>query len=262
MTSAMEDVQMRKIWFAGFLVSSLVWAGMASAVISESYKCNEGKVKAHSKFEVCVDKLVAKFYLTGSINGGVMKKCREKYAAAWTKLQAKLPNAPACQLPRLTDLGDTVKDNLTGLVWEKKTTVPLSGANPADPHDVDNVYTYSINGTGPFPPNGTVFTDFLASLNGAGFGGSFSWRVPTLAEMLTLPLVEENCPADCHLDPIYGPFTLANSYWTSKESLLVPELPGVDVTVPYMNWVVINAGIFYHDGKAANLSVRAVHGGV
>ncbi len=39
------------------------------------------------------------------------------------------------------DFGDgTIRDNCTGLQWEKKTTAVGSGVNPADLHDVDNIY--------------------------------------------------------------------------------------------------------------------------
>src|SRR5262245_54850756 len=41
------------------------------------------------------------------------------------------------------DLGGTIKDTCTGLQWEKKTTAVGSGANPADRHDVDNVYSWA-----------------------------------------------------------------------------------------------------------------------
>jgi hypothetical protein len=45
--------------------------------------------------------------------------------------------------PRFVDNGDgTVTDNQTGLQWEKKTTAVGSVANLADPHDVDNAYTW------------------------------------------------------------------------------------------------------------------------
>ncbi|HYD47729.1 MAG TPA: DUF1566 domain-containing protein [Terriglobales bacterium] len=232
----------------------------ASALTSQNYKCAEGKAKAWGKFESCVNKVVAKFYKTGSMSD--LRRCRTKYAAAWTKLQQSLPNAPACQLPRLTDQGATVKDNFTALVWEKKTTEPLSGENPADPHDVDNLYTYWISEPGAPRPNGTAFTVFLAELNGTGFGGSNGWRIPTIAELLTLPLIEESCPPDCHLDPLYGSFSIFDSYLSSTESLYAPDFPEVDQTIAYMNWVATNGAIMYHDGKSAGLYVRAVHGGL
>src|SRR2546429_7397381 len=64
---------------------------------------------------------------------------------------------------RFVDNGDgTVTDNQTGLQWEQKTTTVGSGVNLADPHDVDNSYTWSSSGTA---ADGTAFTDFLATLN-------------------------------------------------------------------------------------------------
>src|SRR5262245_59237764 len=55
---------------------------------------------------------------------------------------AKRCSAPAdCSCFR--DFGDgTIRDICTGLQWEKKTTGVGSGANPADLHDVDNVYVW------------------------------------------------------------------------------------------------------------------------
>src|SRR5262245_50203956 len=37
----------------------------------------------------------------------------------------------------------TTRDTCTGLQWEKKKTAYGSGANPADLHDVDNLYVWA-----------------------------------------------------------------------------------------------------------------------
>src|SRR5439155_128123 len=59
------------------------------------------------------------------------------------------------------NMDGTVTDNETGLQWEQKDGAG-GGANFADPHDVDNTYTWSSSGTA---ADGTAFTDFLSRLN-------------------------------------------------------------------------------------------------
>jgi uncharacterized delta-60 repeat protein len=105
-----------------------------------------------------------------------------------------------CYVPN----GDgTVSDVCTGLQWEQKTTAYGSGANFADPHDVDNQYTWSAS---PPAANGAAYTQFLATLNTTPcFAGHCDWRLPTLAELQTILLVPNNpCGAHPCLDPIFG----------------------------------------------------------
>jgi len=91
--------------------------------------------------------------------------------------------------PRFADNGDgTVTDKQTGLMWEKKAgfsglqvVCSSSGVCP-DPHDADNLYTYSSGS--PTGPPGTAFTVMLVQLNaGAGFAGHTDWRLPTREEL-------------------------------------------------------------------------------
>jgi Protein of unknown function (DUF1566)/Collagen triple helix repeat (20 copies) len=84
--------------------------------------------------------------------------------------------------PRWVDNAETVTDRRTCLVWEKKMGVFGGEPDYADPHNVNNVYTYGAadNST----HDGTVFTDFLAKLNTGlgggrgGFAGHTDWRLP------------------------------------------------------------------------------------
>ena len=74
--------------------------------------------------------------------------------------------------PRFIDNGDgTITDRETCLVWEKKD-------NAGGIHDLNNVYQWSSTGSA---MDGSVFTVFLAGLNGAAFAGHRDWRVPTAA---------------------------------------------------------------------------------
>jgi len=63
------------------------------------------------------------------------------------QLDVKKPSelcVPATSTARYIDNGDgTVTDKVTGLQWEKKTTTVGSGQNYADPHNVDNYYTWT-----------------------------------------------------------------------------------------------------------------------
>ena len=80
-----------------------------------------------------------------------------------SKLKASLVCTPAFKgTARYVDNGDgTVTDHYTGLQWEKKDGAG-GGANLANPHDVDNRYTWSGSGTA---ADGTAYTDFLSQLN-------------------------------------------------------------------------------------------------
>ena len=101
-----------------------------------------------------------------------------------------------CFARRFDTFGPIIYDRKTGLEWEKKTTTAGSGINAADPHDVDNTYSWCVgpylqNCTNPKNPfNGSAATDFLASLNGASTGvcyaGHCDWRLPTFEELASV----------------------------------------------------------------------------
>jgi len=117
----------------------------------------------------------------------------------------------------------TVTDSATGLQWEKKTTAIGSGQNFADPHDVDNTYTWSA--TSP-AADGTAFTDFLVKLNTPPcFAGHCDWRLPSeqgaatsgpreLESILILVNMGVECPTSPCIDPIFGP-TEPALYWSA-----------------------------------------------
>lgn len=148
-----------------------------------------------------------------------------------------------CFATRYVDNGDgTVTDHQTGLQWEQKTTTVGSGANGADPHDVDNFYTWSA-GVTPFP-DGTMFTDFLAKLNGASndgvtltgcFAGHCDWRLPTVVELQTIRLAQ--CGTSPCIDPVFGP-TVAYFYWSATT---LAEEPRAAWFVSFANDFVFNA---------------------
>jgi len=112
-----------------------------------------------------------------------------------------------------------VKDNVTGLVWEMKTSKD-GKKDYSNPHDADNTYTwYDSNpatngGKAGTPGNGTDTEDFIKALNDAHYGGYSDWRMPTIKELAYIvnysilyqgPTITND----------YFPNTAASWYWSS-----------------------------------------------
>jgi hypothetical protein len=153
---------------------------------------------------------------------------------------------------RFVDLGDgTVRDELTGLQWEKKRN--LDGTpQPDDPHDADNVYTWTATRSGK-GQDGTAFATFLTALNRPSrcFAMHCDWRLPSLHELQMLLLSPMPCGVSPCLDPIFGP-TAASTYWSGTES----------VWHPVRAWyVVFSSGYVTTAPKVSPYYVRAVRGG-
>jgi hypothetical protein len=150
------------------------------------------------------------------------------------------------------DNGDgTVTDNRTKLQWEKKGNTCVGGGNASayctvasecpggtcscGPHCVNNLYSWTVSGA-PYPPDGTVFTSFLATLNGGdtgvgscasndgstqagGFAGHCDWRLPAIEELRGIvDLAAPECkvfPGSCIDETVFGP-TIAGLYWSAS----------------------------------------------
>lgn len=167
---------------------------------------------------------------------------------------------------RFVDNGDgTISDLQTGLMWEKKAGTfgtPVVCSLPTDcpnPHNVNNVYTWAT--TTP-KPAGMLFTDFLASINGADGASSDAqtqdrknysdWRIPTVAELQGILLA--SCPGGANpcIDPIFGPVA-RNLYWSSTS----------DASIPGNAWAVHfgDGGVNLQSKASVNSYARAVRGG-
>jgi len=166
-----------------------------------------------------------------------------------------------------TDNGDgTVTDNTTGPMWEKKTGTVGAGVDCtpttcADPHDVNNRYTWSASGTA---ADGTVFTQFLEGVNGRlcatstcpRLGGHSDWRLPLLSELQTIvDPMKGNCGGGsgaCIDETVFGA-TVPNGYWSSS----------TNAGFPNDAWdVFFNFGLSGFNFKTSDFYVRAVRGGL
>ena len=112
----------------------------------------------------------------------------------------------------------TVRDNVTGLIWEMKTNKD-GVKNYNDPHDADNTYTWydrnpaTNGGYAGTPGNGTDTEDFIKALNDAKYGGYSDWRLPTTKELSYI--VNYSFSSGSMIDTRYFPNTAANFYWSS-----------------------------------------------
>ncbi len=204
--------------------------------------------------------------LTKDANGsnfdesGAFAKCRHSYFKNWTVFQSTMALLTStCVGSRFTDNGNgTVSDNLTGLVWEKKTTGGFV-------HDKDNVYVWG-KGIPPFYGDGSAFATFLTGagtgLNVAAFVGAQDWRLPTLAEVQTIVL-DYHCAGGfgssgctCGTVPCLAftdPNTHASKYWSGTQ--WGPN--------PNYAWTVsfLDGGVVHTDYTSFTEYVRAVRGG-
>jgi len=106
-----------------------------------------------------------------------------------------------------------VKDNVTGLIWEKKT-------DDGTIHDKDNTYYWydsnpSTNGgNAGWAGGGTNTEEFIKDLNDAHFGGHTDWRLPSIKELAYL--VNRGIPnPGPTIDTAYFANTSASFYWSA-----------------------------------------------
>ncbi|KAA3639932.1 MAG: DUF1566 domain-containing protein [Proteobacteria bacterium] len=104
-----------------------------------------------------------------------------------------------------------VKDNITGLVWEIKTTTGI--------HNKDNTYRWGgITALGRDHPNsqGTYYDDWndlVQGSNDEALCGFDDWRVPTVSELSSIANKGTFNPA---IDTSYFPNTASSRFWSSS----------------------------------------------
>lgn len=236
-------------------LAGVLLLGISAHAATPTQKCQEAKLKAQGKLQLCLKKNSAKV-LGGKPDASA--KCQTKFQAALSKA-GQIGIAAGTVACRYVDNGDgTASDLNTGLVWEQKGH--LDGTvNPSDPHDADNFYTWSSSGPS---PDGTAFTIFLGALNngtssdGTTINGCFAnhcdWRLPTIAELQTILLAPYPCGTNPCIDSVLGP-TQSTYYWSTTKFVGDPDCA----------WAVdFSGGYVGDDGTSNNFVARAVRGGL
>ncbi len=106
-----------------------------------------------------------------------------------------------------------VKDNVTGLIWEVKTT-------DGGMHDSSNTYTWynpyiNTNGGDAGTESGADDTDsFVKAVNAASLCGASDWRMPTIDELVSIVDYSASEPS---IDTAFFPNnTSSGYYWSSS----------------------------------------------
>ena len=159
------------------------------------------------------------------------------------------------QLPASATAWDCVKDNVTGLVWEVKTTSGLRSMN--------NTYSWyepdnSKNGGSAGTQNGGSCTGslcdtygYVQAVNAQGLCGASDWRMPDVNELLS---IVNNATVNPAIDTNYFSNSPASNVWSSS--------PYADYS-NYAWYVSFNyGGVNYDDYDKPNGNhVRLVRGG-
>ena len=173
-------------------------------------------------------------------------------------------SSTGAELPASATSWSCVKDNVTGLIWEVKTT-------DGGLHDEDNTYTWynpdtSTNGGSAGTENGSADTDSLVSdVNNAGYCGAYDWRLPNIDELSSIVDYSIAYPEPT-IDTNYFPNATSTFVWSSSPSSYVDFVWMVGFTHgdgtdgDGTNLIPTNGdGIFAN--KSNNIQVRLVRSG-
>ena len=150
------------------------------------------------------------------------------------------------------------RDNVTGLVWEVKTTSGLRSnahtytwyATTNNGGDAGSVGSDTCGSTLSAAPynNQCNTANYVAAVNAAGLCGATNWRLPTTRELLGI--VHNGLTTGPMVDAAYLPNTQSNWHWTYDTYMPDPALA----------WIV-NFGYGYTNAKSVNYFVRLVRSG-
>lgn len=138
-----------------------------------------------------------------------------------------------------------IKDNVTNLIWEVKTTSGLQNQ--------DNTYGWGSNNTGSCSGgSGCSSEAYIADVNALGLCGETTndWRLPTLPELLSI--VDHDRASGPVIDSVYFPNTVSSFYWSG--TVYAPN--------PAVAWYV-NFGYGHTDAysQSGHFHVRLVRSG-
>jgi hypothetical protein len=149
-----------------------------------------------------------------------------------------------------------VQDNVTGLIWEVKTSTGLrSSAYHYTWYNSD----VATNGGSAGTANGGTCVDgtncdtekFVAAVNGVALCGASDWRLPSREELSSLVDSSVASPGPT-IDTGWFPNTVASFYWSAS--------PNAGLT--YSAWYVgFDDGLVFDSGTNYALYVRLVRGG-
>ena len=162
-----------------------------------------------------------------------------------------------------------VRDNVTGLIWEKKPAGDGIIGNQGL-HDADDNYTwYSTDSTGNGGVKGyakqgkTCFgyrkTDgatwcnteaYVQRVNAVGWCGAKNWRLPSIKELEGLVDLSIAYPGPA-IDTVYFPDAVSALYWSSSPHAFTPD---------YSWFVGFTSGYTYYDSRDYGGAVRLVRG--
>jgi hypothetical protein len=221
------------------LWAGAAWAGLRSEGPGPSSACQQNKLLAQGELADCL-----------KFNPAQATECLKGFAAVLAQIDRVA--AGAGEPCRYIDNGDgTVYDMNENVTWEKKTGTVGGGDDLSDPHNVNNLYTWSSTGSA---ADGTVFTSFLSMLNDSSsgcFARHCDWGLPSI-EQLT-GILNRPCGArfPC-IDGIFGP-TQASVYWTDTG---IPPSADFIWGVDFQGYT----GLYKKTGPP--LYVRAMHSGM
>lgn len=148
---------------------------------------------------------------------------------------------------QFVDLGLSVYDTQTKLMWEKKNGSG-GGQDLGNPHDLDNLYHWcQATGIASGGCGGSITPpSWIAQVNaegGTGYLGYDDWRVPIIGELQTIV----DCNFSPCINPLFSPIPLASFWWSSTltanpdRALGVEFFDGSATSIPVLNTVRVRA---------------------